>query len=710
MNVVDAANPSRYSRRARLLVLAFVLPILASVLIAGGAVLGVPGSVERAGNPSAETVAADSVSGERDLGENSGRPLISLEDTGTGLPLQTPPPGSEPLWAMSPSTIAALLLVVLIVSGGLLLRTLRSLREIDQDHARLQNEHRALQSSEERLRDLTSASSDWIWETDEFLRVSYLSSEFPACTGFVGDAWLGQPIELLLQCETLPPGQWLQQLGNTTTAAGTGQLRCSYRDNAGQTRHSRIAARPIVRDSRVVGYRGTVVDITDQVSAQAQLAHRSTHDAVTGLGDEHALTRFLDQTLADRLRPLPLTLLLLELEGFDELQETLDKPARECVLRTVASRLRDSTRSNDLVTRLHAGQFMLVLASIDEMIEIEHFCQRLINNIQRPIVHGIKQLQVGANIGVVHDQPARGDANEWIRCADVALRQAKARGAGSWQHFAPALDRQNQLRQLENDLASAIRHEQLLLHFQPRFSAEADRVVAIEALLRWQHPVEGLLTSDVFLPLAERSDLIVAIGRWMLGEACKAARHWPQSIAVSLSLAPAHFSRGDVARDVRDALAAARLPASRLQVQVAEQVMLGCAEGAVGALTALKELGAGLILDEFGSGYCSLGYLRLYPFDGLKIDRRFVAGMAENTRDRAMVRGMIDLGEAMGVRVIGAGVDTVQRLLALQHERCVELQGDHLSKALDQATLGPLLKQQSAARRFHSLPQAGEYS
>ncbi|MBD8474132.1 EAL domain-containing protein [Pseudomonas sp. CFBP 8770] len=710
MNVVDAANPSRYSRRARLLVLAFVLPILASVLIAGGAVLGVPGSVDRAGNPSAETVAADSVSGERDLGENSGRPLISLEDTGTGLPLQTPPPGSEPLWAMSPSTIAALLLVVLIVSGGLLLRTLRSLRDIDQDHARLQNEHRALQSSEERLRDLTSASSDWIWETDEFLRVSYLSSEFTASTGFADDAWLGQPIELLLQCETLPPGQWLQQLGNTSAAAGAGQLRCSYRDSAGQMRHSRIAARPIVRESRVVGYRGTLVDITDQVSAQAQLAHRSTHDAVTGLGDEHALTRFLDQTLADRLRPLPLTLLLLDLEGFDELQESLDKPARECVLRTVASRLRDSTRSNDLVTRLHAGQFMLVLASIDEMIEIEHFCQRLINNIQRPIVHGIKQLQVGVNIGVVHEQPARGDANEWIRCADVALRQAKARGVGSWQHFAPALDRQNQLRQLENDLASAIRHEQLLLHFQPRFSADADQVVAVEALLRWQHPVEGLLTSDVFLPLAERSDLIVAIGRWMLGEACKAARHWPQSIAVSLSLAPAHFSRGDVARDVRDALADARLPASRLQVQVAEQVMLGCADGAVGALTALKELGTGLILDEFGSGYCSLGYLRLYPFNGLKIERRFVAGMADNAQDRAMVRGMIDLGEAMGVRVIGAGVDTVQRLLGLQHERCVELQGDHLSKALDQATLGPLLKQQSAARKSHSLPQAGEYS
>lgn len=705
MNAVDAANASRYSRHARLLVLAFAVPILASVLIAGGAMLGIADAPEQAAGSSAQTLAPHSGEEARDLGENSGRPLISLEDAGSGLPVQSPPPGAEPWWSMSQATIALLLLAVLIVSGGLLRRTLRSLRDIDEDHARLQDEYKALRCSEERLRDLTGASTDWIWETDEFLRINYLSADFTASSGFVCEAWLGQPIELLLQCETLPPGQWLQQLGGHPPRAS--QLRCTYRDSAGQTRHSRIVARPILREAHIAGYRGTVIDITDQVSAQEQLAHRSTHDAVTGLGDEHALTRFLDQTLADRLRPLPLTLLLLDLEGFDEHDAVLDSPARECVLRTVASRLRDSTRSNDLVTRLRAGQFMIVLASIDEMIEIQHFCQRLIDNIQRPIVHGIKQLQVGVNIGVVHDQPARGDASEWIRCADIAVRQAKAQGGGNWQHFAPALDRQQQLRQLETDLGSAIRHQQLLLHFQPRYSVDGTCIVAVQARLRWQHPVEGLLTSDVFLPLAERSDLIVAIGRWMLHESCKAARHWPQSIAVSLSLAPAHFSRGDVARDVRDALTESRLPASRLQVQVAEQVMLGCSDGAMGALTALKELGAGLILDEFGSGYCSLGYLRIYPFDALKIDRRFIAGLDGNPQDHALVRGIIDLGKAMRVTVIAAGVDTEQQLLCLQQDRCMQVEGLHLSRSLDQAALGPLLAQQRVSHRARPMARAG---
>ena len=706
MNAVDAANASRHSRHARLLVLAFLLPILASVLIAGGAMLGFTAAPEQVGVPSTETVTSNVADAERDLGENSGRPLISLNDAGAGLPVQTPPPGGEPLWSMSlPMTVALLLLAVLIASAGLLRRTLRSLRDIDQDHARLQDEHRALREREERLHDLTSASSDWIWETDEFLRVSYLSTRFTASTGLACDAWLGQPIELLMQCETLPPGQWLQQLDNNSP--GTGQLRCTYRDSAGQVRHCRIVACRIVRDAQLAGYRGTVVDITDQVSAQAQLAHRSTHDAVTGLGDEQALTRFLDQTLADRLRPLPLTLLLLDLEGFDDPDEALGQSARECILRTVASRLRDSTRSNDLVTRLRAGQFMIVLASIDEMIEIEHFCERLIDNVQRPVVHGIKHMQVGVNIGVVHDHPAGGDAKQWMHCAGIALRQAQTRGRGQWQHFAPALERQNSLWQLETDLQSALRHEQLLLHFQPRYSADGARVVAAEALLRWQHPVEGLLTPDVFLPLAERSDLIIAIDRWTLREACRMARHWPQSIALSVSLAPAHFSRGDVPRDVRDALTDSRLPASRLQVQVAEQVMLGCADGAVGALTALKELGAGLILDEFGSGYCSLGYLRIYPFDAVKIDPRFVAGMNGNPQDRGLVRGIIDLGQAMGVTVIGAGVDTEQQLLELRRDRCAQVQGAQLSKPLDQSALESVLKQQASTRRSHVASPAG---
>lgn len=705
MNAVDAANASRYSRHTRVLVLAFVLPILACVLIIGGAVLSIPTASEPANGLAAQTTATQSASVERDLGENSGRPVISLDDAGAGLPVQASPPGGEPWWSMSLPTLAALLLAVLIFSGALLRKTLRSLRDIDQDHARLQHEYTALRCSDERLRALADASSDWIWETDAFLRVSYLSASFTTATGLARDVWLGQPVELLLQCETLPAGQWLQQLGDGSS--GVGHLRCSYRDSIGQTRHSRIVACPIVRDGQIAGYRGTVLDITDQVGAQAQLAHRSTHDAVTGLGDEHALTRFLDQTLADRLRPVPLTLLLLDLAGFEALGGTLGEPARDCILRTVASRLRDSTRSNDLVTRLRDGQFMIVLASIDEMTEIGHFCQRLIDNLQRPIVHGVKQLQVGVNIGVVHDHPSRGDAREWIGCAQIALREAQAEGPGHWQPFAPALDRQNGLWQLETDLRSALQHEQLVLHFQPRYSADGARVVAVEALLRWQHPVEGLLAADVFLPLAERSDLIVAIERWLLREACAAARHWPQSIAVSVSLAPAHFSRGDAPRAVRDALTDSRLPANRLQVQVAEQVMLGCADGAMTALTALNEAGVGLILDEFGSGYCSLGYLRIYPFDAVKIDPRFVAGLASSPQDRGLVRGIIDLGRAMGVRVIGAGVDTEQQLRSLQDDRCAEVQGLYLGEAMERAALAPLLQQQADVRRSRQGHQAG---
>jgi diguanylate cyclase (GGDEF)-like protein/PAS domain S-box-containing protein len=703
MNAVDAANPSRYSRHARLLIVAVVLPVVASVLIAGGAVLGTT-TLEQASSTQAEQGIQPTSNAESDL-ESNGRPAVALEDTGTGLPLQPPAPGSEPWWSMPLPLVAALLLGVLIVSGGLLRRTLRSLRDIDHDHAQLQREHQALQCSEERLRDLARGHADWMWETDEYLRISYMCPDFAAATGLPRDAWQGQPIELLLHCETLPTGQWLQQLG--ADRPGAGRLRCTYRDGAEQTRHCRIVARPIVRDQCVTGYRGTVVDITDEVAAQAQRPHHSMHDAVTGLGDEQALTRFLDQAVADRDRPSPLTLLLLDLQAFEMLTETSGQAAQDNVLRTVATRLRDSTRSDDLISRLSAGKFLIVLASIDERDEVDHFCQRLIDNVQRPIAHGEDHLQVAVNIGVVHVHPARSTACEWVRCANIALEQAKAEGDGKWRHFLADQDQQAPLRQLETDLAAAIKHEQLLLHFQPRYALDGKRIVAVEASLRWQHPVEGLLEPNVFLPLAERSDLIVTIGRWLLREACTAARQWPRNVAVSVNVSPAYFSRSDVSRDVRDALTDCRLPASRLHVQLAEQVLLECADGAIAALTALKELGVRLILDQFGSGYCSLGYLRIYPFDALKIDRRFIASMDRSEQDHALVRGIIDLGKAMGVAVIAAGVETEAQLQRLQQDRCHEGQGIYLGEAIDHEAIGRLLEQQTTSRRSPQIPQPG---
>jgi len=360
----------------------------------------------------------------------------------------------------------------------------------------------------------------------------------------------------------------------------------------------------------------------------------------------------------------------------------------------VAARLRDTTRDGDLVARLGGDEFVLVLQGLDNRSEIDRLCRRLIELLQQPIAFENQQLDIGVSIGIAQTREPGFDAGELIRCADIALYQAKVDGKGTWRYFAAAMNQQIQYRrQLENDLRRALKNNELVLHYQPRYRLSDLRIVSVEALLRWQHPQEGLLAPDTFIPLAEQSGLIVALGRWVLSEACRSARDWPAPLLVSVNLSPAQFMRSDVVADMREILLQTGFPAQRLELEITENVMLNNIEGALGTMLALKELGVRLNMDDFGTGYSSLGYLRTYPFDSIKIDKRFIAGLANNTgSDRAVVQAIINLGEAMGLTVTAEGVETEQQLLALQNDRCHEVQGFYLSRPLDKASFERLLQ------------------
>jgi EAL domain-containing protein (putative c-di-GMP-specific phosphodiesterase class I) len=228
-------------------------------------------------------------------------------------------------------------------------------------------------------------------------------------------------------------------------------------------------------------------------------------------------------------------------------------------------------------------------------------------------------------------------------------------------------------------------------------------IVSVEALIRWQHPIHGLLGPDTFIPLAEQTGLIVPIGRWVLREACEAARQWPASLMISVNLSPAQFTHGDVVRDVRDVLVQTQLPAQRLELEVTENVMMNDIENALGTLTALKELGVKLNMDDFGTGYSSLGYLRTYPFDSLKIDKRFIAALGCTDSDRAVVQAIINLGKAMGLTVTAEGVETEQQLQALSNDHCHEVQGFFMSRPIDRQALTRLLVGKPAAETAPAL-------
>ncbi len=622
---------------------------------------------------------------------NSAAMQLPLDSIGYNLQWTPPRPGDQLLWGVLPPLLGALLLLALLLVW-FFRYALRTSQEIDDNLNDLHASNQALEASEQRFRAVAEAASDWIWETDRRHRLTYLSQRFVDVTGYKTHDWLGQPLNLLLACDTTPLGAWLDDLDDSSGQQAA-HLRCAYHDQHNQLRFCRLSARPIHAKGQRTGFRGTASDITDEVAAHAHIQHLSMHDALTGLANRNKLSRFLEQALLKGEHAAPLTLILLDLDSFKPINDSLGHAAGDAVLLEVAARLRETTRDGDLVARLGGDEFVLVVANMDNRKEIDRFCARLIESLHQPIAYEDHSLHVGASLGISQTRLQGYDAGELIRCADIALYQSKAEGKNTWRYFSMEMNQQIQYRrQLENDLRRAVKQHEFVLHFQPRYRLQSLEIVSVETLVRWQHPVEGLLGPDTFIPLAEQTDLIVPLGLWVLRNACEIAREWPEPLLVSVNLSPAQFSRSDVVADVRQILVETGFPAQRLELEITENVMLNDIEGALGTMNALKELGVRLNMDDFGTGYSSLGYLRTYPFDSIKIDKRFVAGLSSDSNDRAVVQAIINLGKAMGLTVTAEGVETEQQLRALDMEQCHEVQGFYLSRPLEREDFEALLR------------------
>lgn len=621
---------------------------------------------------------------------------VPLDSTGYSLIAELERPGHHLLWSLLP-ILAGVLVVLTVLTAFFFRHALRSSRYVDtsfdamqRSNKALEDANHALEASEERFRAVAEAASDWIWETDRRLVITYLSGRFSAVTGFSDRQWLGQNFEELLQCDTTPLSLWFSKLTEESHAS---DLRCTYRDQSGQTRYCRVSARPIVDKSGVIGYRGTASDITDEVAAHAQIQHLSMHDALTGLPNRNKLSRFLEEALLLNEHSMPLSVLMIDLDNFKPINDSLGHPVGDVVLQEAAHRLRDCTREHDLVARLGGDEFVVVLNGMDTHSEIDKFCTRLIGSLHQPIDHEGHALHIGASVGVAVSRRQGYIASELIRCADIALYQAKADGKNTWCYFEPHMSDQIQSRrQMEDDLRLAVKNHEFVLHYQPRYKVDGKEIVSVEALVRWQHPTRGLLGPDLFIPLAEQTDLIVPLGRWVLREACETALTWPHDVLLSVNLSPAQFTHSDVVEDVREVLVGTRFPASRLELEITENVMLNDTEGALNTMNALKQLGVRLNMDDFGTGYSSLGYLRAYPFDGIKIDKRFIASIGNGENDRAVVQAIISLGKAMGLTVTAEGVETEEQLGILGKDECHEVQGYLMSRPVDKATFAQLLK------------------
>jgi diguanylate cyclase (GGDEF)-like protein len=429
--------------------------------------------------------------------------------------------------------------------------------------------------------------------------------------------------------------------------------------------------------------------LESEAEVQTEQLHRQAYyDSLTGLSNRSTLAdRMADATAAATLAQRSVAVLLLDLDGFKLVNDTLGHSAGDRLLVTLADRFQTCVRPGDTAARLGGDEFAFLLTDIIFPSDALEVAERLLAAVRVPVALEGQELFVTASIGVVvTDNPT--DGAELLRNADVAMYAAKEDGKGRAQLFEPSMHgRLLERLELESGLRQAVECGELEVHYQPTVSLATGHCVGMEALVRWQHPHSGLVSPSEFVPLAEATGLIVPIGSWVLHTACRQTRVWQletgdDSLHVNVNLSPRQIVDDTVVDQVRDALATSGLAPHNLVLEITEGILVQDPELAVRRLEQMKALGVRFALDDFGTGYSALGYLRRYPIDVLKIDQSFVSSLHEGRQDTALVRAVIRLGGALGLQVVAEGIERSEHVQILKEMHCDIGQGYYFAKPM----------------------------
>lgn len=419
------------------------------------------------------------------------------------------------------------------------------------------------------------------------------------------------------------------------------------------------------------------------------------HDKLTGAANRALFEHKLDLALG-RLNngsDENVTVLFLDLDRFKAVNDTLGHAAGDTLLALVSERLRTGLRESDTLARLGGDEFAILLHDgIDEQ-RITELASRLIDLVRRPYLVGGQVVNVGASIGAARAPEDGRTRDQVLRSADLALYHSKSAGRGVFHFFAPAMEeRAQERRSMELDLRKALVLRQFELHYQPQIDVENRTVIGVEALMRWRHPVRGVLMPADFLPFAEEIGLAIPIGNWVLRTACKDAVSLPDNMVVAVNVSPTQFQSPDMSVSVATALKAAGIPGTRLEIEVTEAILLRDGSNVRSNLEALRKLGVRVAMDSFGTGLTSLSQVVNFPFDKIKIDRSLIGDTSNNPRSRAVLRAISALGQSLGIATLAGGVETPEQLAQVRAEGCNSVQGYYYSKAVPLQELAALLQ------------------
>ena len=544
---------------------------------------------------------------------------------------------------------------------------------------------RQLRESERRFRDFAEAAGEYVWELDVDGRFTYLSRRAEQVLGYVPEELLGRrPHELMPAGEQERLREWYAETLRSRAPFRNVEQRMLTR--AGSQVWQLVSGVPIVDgEGRLMGYRGTALDITERKQAESRIAELATRDPLTGLPNRLLLSDRLARGIANAQREGGLlAVMFVDLDHFKRINDTLGHEVGDLLLREVAKRIGGVLRKGDTLSRLGGDEFVVVLEGLKAAEDAGQVSRKLIDALSQPYDLEGHTLNTTASVGIAIYPSDGTDATTLMRHADTAMYVAKSSGRKNYQFFSAEMNiRATERVRLEAALRGAVERGELRVYYQPRADVAAETLTGTEALLRWQHPEHGMLTAGRFLPLIEETGLIHSIGEWVLQSAADQAQAWHSlhgpAFAISVNVSAKQFNRALLGR-VRGALDASDLDPKMLELELTEAALARNADEARAVLGGLRNLGVRVVIDDFGTGYSSMSQLRRFAIDGIKIDRSFVRGMNTNPDDRIVVKAMIDMARSLRINTIAEGVETHAELELLRSMGCEEYSGHLLAE------------------------------
>jgi diguanylate cyclase (GGDEF)-like protein/PAS domain S-box-containing protein len=547
--------------------------------------------------------------------------------------------------------------------------------------------------------------------TDRFGRLTYINRMAENLTGWIRDDAMGRPFgEVLRIADRIGRTSFRNAIKLVIGGGGAPErdADCIHghvhrRDGSEFWVESTVV--PFLADDRSI--MGTVVtfqDVSEVHNKLTDVRNLAEHDSLTGLPNHRLLDDRLNQAilLAGR-QGKELAVILVDIEHFKKINNSLGHDMGDELLRSIAGRLKSCVRSSDTVSRLGGDEFAILLSQIEHHEDTAIIVRKTLRALAAPYTIDDKSLNINVSMGLSSFPIDGTDGRTLVNKATAAMCEAKLHGPNSCQLFRKEMqERLSDRQQLETDLRCALGRNEFVLHYQPKVNLRTGQITGLEALIRWVHPKRGVVPPMQFVPIAEECGLILPIGRWVLLESCKQARAWSdsglESPPIAVNVTWTEFGDKDFVSGVRAALISTGVKASSLELELTESVLMRDTESAMRAMNALSLMGVRLAIDDFGTGYSSFSYLKRFPVNALKLDRSFIREITQNKADATIVSAMINVGNALGQRVIAEGVETLAQAEFLRNQGCDEAQGYFFSRPVDSEQARMLLENNSRSR------------